>query len=260
MTIDEMIERKNELGYSYEKISELSGVPLGTVQKVLGGITKTPRYDTKLALAKVLQPTEALRISEAAHTYGAKRQGEYTIDDYYALPDDVHAELIDGVLYDMASPTVIHQVIIMQITTKLMNHIQKKNGKCIPFGAAVDTQLDCDNKTMVQPDVMVICDRNKLQKRKLYGSPDFVVEVLSPSTKKKDRTIKLNKYMNAGVREYWIVDPDNKHVTVYLADEEYGYDVEMYTFDSKVPVAVFNNECEIDFKEIYEYIEFMYEN
>ena len=259
MTIDEMIERKNELGYSYERIAELSGVPLGTVQKVLGGITKAPRYDTKIALAKVLQPEAERCVSESAHAYGVKRQGEYTLDDYYALPDDIRAELIDGVLYDMAAPTTIHQQISAQIGVRLMNYIQQKKGKCITFFAPVDTQLDCDNKTMVQPDVLVICDRNKMLKHSLFGAPDFVVEVLSPSTKKKDRTIKLDKYMNAGVREYWIVDPDKKHITVYLADEEFGYDVEMYTFDNKVPVSIFNNECEIDFKEIYEYIEFMYE-
>ena len=259
MTIEEMIEQKNELGYSYEQIAELSGVPLSTVQKVLGGITKSPRYETKLALGKVLQPKEALRISETAHAYGAKRQGEYTIDDYYELPDEIRAELIDGVLYDMAAPALVHQAIVTQISVMLANYIKKKGGKCIALGAAIDTQLDCDKRTMVLPDVMVMCDRDKLRKNKLFGAPDFVAEVLSPSTKQKDRGIKLNKYMAAGVREYWIVDPDKKHITVYTPSEEWDYEIEMYTFEMKVPVAIFNNECVIDFYEIYEYIEFMYE-
>ena len=259
MTIEEMIEQKNELGYSYEQIAELSGVPLSTVQKVLGGITKSPRYETKLALGKVLQPKEALRVSEAAHAYGQKRQGEYTIEDYYALPDEMRAELIDGVLYDMATPAFIHQMIVMQISVKLANYIKEKGGKCIPLGAPFDTQLDCDNRTMVQPDVMVICDRDKIRKNKLFGAPDFIVEVLSPSTKHKDRSIKLDKYMAAGVREYWIVDPDKKHITVYTPSAEWDYEIEMYTFEMQVPVAIFDNECVIDFKEIYEYIEFMYE-
>lgn len=259
MTIEEMIEQKNELGYSYEQIAELSGVPLSTVQKVLGGITKAPRYETKLALGKVLQPKEALRVSETAHAYGQKRQGEYTIEDYYALPDEMRAELIDGVLYDMAAPTFVHQVIIGQIYSRLSNYVMKKAGKCIPVMSPLDVQLNCDNRTIVQPDVIVICDRGKILKRGLYGAPDLVIEVLSPSTKQKDRGIKLNKYMEAGVREYWIIDPDKKHITVYTPSEEWGCEIEMYTFEMKVPVAIFDNECVIDFKEIYEYMEFMYE-
>ena len=123
MTIEEMLERKKELGYSYEKIAELSGVPLGTVQKVLGGITKVPRYDTKLALSRVLQPEAALQVSETAHAYGVKRQGEYTLEDYYALPDDIRAELIDGVLYDMSAPQVIHQMIAGRLTLRLAQYM-----------------------------------------------------------------------------------------------------------------------------------------
>lgn len=259
MTIAEMIERKNELGYSYEKIAELSGVPLGTVQKVLGGITKAPRYDTIHALAKVLQPEYSWRVSEAASVYGGRRQGTYTIEDYFALPDEQRAELIDGVFYDMATPSIIHQLVGGEIYTALSDYIKKKKGLCIPAMAPVGVQLDCDNKTMVEPDVLVVCDRNKLQKQVVYGAPDFVVEVLSPSTKKKDRTIKLNKYMSAGVREYWIVDSEKKHVIVYLADDEIGYTIDVYAFDDVIPVAIFDNECEINFKEIYEYIKFMYE-
>ena len=259
MTIAEMIERKNELGYSYEKIAELSGVPLGTVQKVLGGITKTPRYDTMQALAKVLQPEESWRIKEPAHVYGGRRQGTYTTEDYFALPEDKRAELIDGVFYDMATPSIIHQLVGGEIYTAIKDYIKKKKGLCIPAMSPISVQLDCDNKTMVEPDVIVVCDRDKLQQQVVYGAPDFVVEILSPSTKKKDRTIKLNKYMSAGVREYWIVDPDKKHVIVYLADDEIGYTIDVYPFDDCIPVAIFDNECEINFKEIYEYIKFMYE-
>lgn len=259
MTIEEMLERKKELGYSYEKIAELSGVPLGTVQKVLGGITKVPRYDTKLALSRVLQPEAALQVSEAAHAYGVKRQGEYTLEDYYALPEDIRAELIDGVLYDMSAPQVIHQMIVGRLTLRLAQYIESKQGNCIVFGAPVDTQLDCDNRTMVQPDIGIVCDRDQLLMKGIFGAPDFVVEVLSPSTRKKDRTIKLLKYMNAGVREYWIVDPEKKYVAVYLADEDGGYDVSVYSFEDIIPVAIFENECKINFKEIYDYISFMYE-
>lgn len=259
MTIKEMNDKRKELGYSYEKLAELSGVPVGTVQKVLGGITKSPRYDTLIALERVLKPYEPLMVRESVAVYGGKKPGEYTIDDYYALPDDERVELIDGVLYNMSSPTSMHQLIVSKIYVKLDNYIMSKKGKCVPIGAAVDVQLDCDDKTIVQPDVIVICNREKFKKGIVYGAPDFVVEVLSPSTKKRDKTLKVSKYLNAGVREYWIVDPKKKSITTYTDDGEDDYDIHIYSFEHEVPVHIFNNECKINFKEIYEYIDFLYE-
>ena len=259
MTISEMLERKKELGYSYEKIAELSGVPVGTVQKVLGGITKSPRYDTLLALENVLGLKEAWMVREHVLSYGDKRPGEYTIEDYYALSEERRCELIDGVLYDMASPLIIHQMICGQVWLVFDRHIKEKKGQCIPLMSPVSVQLDCDDRTMVEPDVFVCCDRDKLIKRVVYGAPDFVVEILSPSTSRKDKTTKLKKYLDAGVREYWIVDPKQKKVVVYTEDGEDDYNIALYTFEDKVPVFIFENECQVDFKEIYDYIEFMYE-
>lgn len=259
MTIQEMNERKKELGYSYEKLAELSGVPVGTVQKVLGGITKSPRYDTLYALERVLNPPEPMLLRESAAVYGRKRQGEYTLEDYFALPDDDRVELIDGVFYDMAAPNFMHQSIAAEIFAQIREYIRKKKGNCIPGMSPIDVQLDCDNKTMVQPDVLVFCNRDKLVNGRIYGAPDFIVEVLSPSTAKKDMELKRYKYANAGVREYWIVDSKRKRVIVYTLVEENYYDVALYTFEDCVPVHIFDNECIIDFKEIYEYIEFMYE-
>ena len=110
MTIKEMQERKRELGYSYAQIAELSGVPVGTVQKVLGGITMTPRYDTIMALERVLGERQPMAVRESV-SYGTKKQGEYTLEDYYTYPDDVRIELIDGVIYEMSAPTSAHQLI-----------------------------------------------------------------------------------------------------------------------------------------------------
>ena len=110
---------------------------------------------------------------------------------------------------------------------------------------------------MIQPDVLVVCDRNKLKNGRLFGAPDFVVEILSPSSRKKDSYIKLVKYSNADVREYWLVDPDKKRVVVYdFANDELA---KGYTFKEKVPVSIFNGHCEVDFAEINEYIRFLYE-
>ena len=117
--------------------------------------------------------------------------------------------------------------------------------------APTDVQLDCDEKTMVQPDILVVCQRNRLTKQNVYGAPDMVVEVLSKSTRKKDMSLKLYKYSNAGVLEYWIVDPNNKMVFVY--DLENDMDVNIYSFQDKVPVKIFNNECVVDFSEMNDY-------
>ena len=126
MTIQEMNERKKELGYSYERLAELSGVPVGTVQKVLGGITKSPRYDTLYALERVLSPYQPMMVRESVAVYGEKRQGEYTVEDYFALPDERRVELIDGVIYDMASPNLVHQTIAGEIYAKIREYIRKK--------------------------------------------------------------------------------------------------------------------------------------
>jgi len=144
-------------------------------------------------------------------------------------------------------PTVQYQVIFLSDV-----YIKEKNGKCKVLFSPLDVQLDCDNKTMVQPDVMVVCKSDVITKKNIFGTPDFVIEVLSKSTRKKDMGIKLSKYIGAGVREYWIVDIENKRVIVY--DIEHDIQVSVYTFENQVPVAVFNNECIVDFKEIKEYL------
>ena len=254
MTIQEMRDKKKEKGYTYAQMAELSGVPLGTIQKIFSGETESPRYDTLLALEQIF--TEQSVVCEAAASYKTDRNGSYTLDDYYALPEDQRVELIDGYFYTMLSPTFGHQSIAGEIHRQIANYIMEHNGSCRPFIAPVDVQLDCDNKTMVEPDVGIICDTSKIKRFGIYGAPDFIIEILSLTSRKKDMFTKLAKYKEAGVREYWLVDPDKKKVLVYdLEHEELPL---IYGFDSKVPVMIFGGECEIDFAEIYEYISFLY--
>lgn len=263
MTVEEMRKRKRELGYSYEQIAELSGLPLGTVQKVLGGITKSPRYDTLKALEGVFGDKKEMMIREARAAYMAEqeyeksRQGRYTLDDYFALPEEKHVELIDGVFYDMAAPNSVHQAFVGQVYRKLADYIDKKRGTCVPMASPLDVQLDCDEKTMVQPDIMVVCDRDKFQRGVVYGAPDLVVEVLSRSTRRKDMMLKLSKYEAAGVREYWLVDPDKRKVIVY--DFQSDLNVRLYDFTQKAPVGIFRGKCVIDFQKIYEAVSFLYD-
>lgn len=249
MTVQEMREKKNEMGYTDEQIADLSGVPLGTVQKIFSGETKKPRYDTLLALERLFTELDAVR--ETA-SYKTDRNGRYTLDDYYALPDDQRVELIDGYFYEMSSPTFGHQSIGGEIYRQIANYIMEHGGSCRPFIAPVDVQLDCDNKTMVQPDVGIVCDTSKIKRFGIYGAPDFVVEVISPSTKKKDYALKLSKYMEAGVREYWILDFALEKILVYFFESDV-YPV-VYGFDQLVPVNIYDGSLKIDFSNIAKWL------
>lgn len=268
MTIEQMIERKKELGFSYEKISDLANLPLSTVQKVLGGYTKSPRYKTLKKLEYVLgydgmfAPDEPVYpVLKEASTHGCeiKKQGDYTLEDYYALPDDERVELIDGAIYVMEAPGVPHQHFCLELAIYLKEYIKKNKGKCMPFVSPIDVQLDCDQKTMVQPDVLVLCDLGKIKRKCIYGVPDFIIEVLSPGTKKKDTMLKLWKYANAGVREFWYVDLERKRVFVHELEKDDVDLIQIYTFEDEVPVGIFDGQCKIRFGDIYESVAFLFE-
>lgn len=179
---------------------------------------------------------------------GEKRQGEYTLEDYYNMPEDRRVELIDGVFYDMAAPAPLHQLIAGMVYARILAFIEKNEGDCIPFIAPADVQLDCDDRTMVQPDVFILCKRDKLKRSGIYGAPDFVLEILSGSTRKKDMTVKLMKYMEAGVREYWVIDPEKKLLIVYIGEEE-GIP-RIYPLQGDVGMNLYDGKLCIDLNEI----------
>ncbi|MCQ2510521.1 MAG: Uma2 family endonuclease [Lachnospiraceae bacterium] len=268
MTIDEMRNIKREFGYTNEDLAKMSGVPLGTVQKVFSGVTKYPRKETLRALENSLAgiksgndyqgPAGNMILKEEPAQYGisAQEKTSYTLEDYLALPEEERVELIDGQFYDMAAPTSVHQAIGGYIHSVLLSHVLEKKGPCMPMISPVDVQLDCDDKTVVQPDVMIICDRSKFQNGRVFGAPEFLVEVLSPSTRKKDMQLKLYKYANAGVKEYWMVDPVKKYVVVY--DMENLDLPKLYSFEEQVPVGIWDGECRIDLAEMYAHISFLY--
>ena len=359
MTISEMNERRRELGYSYQRISELSGVPLSTVQKVLGNHTAHPRESTLQALRRVLtydkggedalgpvyptyqmgksiyQDRELLRLiqnalerqkqereeEEFAENVGQRDFGQsvhdsyvygtgvkkseteqnntdrhntkekqhkenqnnsnqnketdeneptnsdgqpyyiddggfkeqFTVRDYYSLSEENRVELIHGVIYDMGSPRAIHQLIAAEIRDAINAFIRKNKGSCLPLIGPVDVQILKDETTMVIPDFLVVCDKDKVKKGRVYGAPDFILEVISKSSRRYDSITKLSLYVEAEVREYWIVDPFKKRVLVYTADEDYSPVI--YTFADKIPVHIYEGKCVVDMAEIDAYIE-----
>ena len=328
-----MKNKKTELGLTNEMISQSSGIPLSTIQKIMSGATKAPRRVTLEAIETVLlteeqkkersvaesvsektgfsyeQPKErpAYAVREAMPNYnkpynlesgtpsavenskpyssefsepyssesnmpyaiegnkayaainrsssGAprtqmqKKNGEYTLDDYYALPDERRVELIDGVFYDMAAPAVIHQKILGELFVLFRECADACEGECEVFVAPCDVRLDCDNKTMVQPDIFLICHPYDLGANALDGAPDLTLEILSPATRAKDMLLKLHKYQSAGVKEYWIVDPDHSTVLVYDLRNDDFYP-EKYDFDSVIPIHISDGKCSIDFSRV----------
>ncbi len=170
----------------------------------------------------------------------------YTIDDIYALPDDERAELIDGQIYYMAPPNRRHQRISFYLSRKIADYIDSKNGSCEVYLAPFAVFLDEDETTYVEPDISVICDTSKLNDKGCNGAPDWIIEIVSPSSKYMDYFTKLFKYRNTGVKEYWIVDPiKNQIITYYFEDET----MEQYTFFDKVKVSIYN-DLKIDFSQI----------
>ncbi len=180
-------------------------------------------------------------IQEAQTAYAEKQPGEFTVADYRALPDEPRVELIDGVFYIMESPSFRHQVTIGPVYKQLVDFIDSQNGTCIPLISPMDVQLDCDEKTMVQPDLLVLCDRSKIREWGIYGAPDLVMEILSASTAKKDSGLKLTKYRKAGVREYWIIDPGKEQICVYDFTEDCL--PALYGWQDTIPVRIFGGKC-----------------
>ena len=177
------------------------------------------------------------------------RTNIYTEEDYYNLPENVRAELIDGQIYYMSAPSRIHQEILMFLSNTIFNYLNSKKGPCKVYPAPFAVKLfEDDDKTVVEPDISVICDPNKLTDRGCTGAPDWIVEIISPSTSSHDYIRKLNLYAKAGVKEYWIIDPRTGKVFVYYLDQA-DVNVDSYTFQDKIKVNIYD-DLWIDFKEI----------
>lgn len=174
-----------------------------------------------------------------------EQKKQYTVDDIYELPDGVRAELIDGEMYMMAPPGRNHQDISMNLSTSINQYIRDKSGNCKVYAAPFAVFLNNDDETYVEPDISVICDKSKLDEKGCHGAPDWVIEIVSPSSRSIDYYKKLLKYKTAGVREYWIVDPMVDQVIVYKFDTDI---LMQYSFTDEIPVAIYDGDLRLKIK------------
>ncbi len=170
----------------------------------------------------------------------------YTIKDIEALPEGERAELIDGKMYRMAAPTLTHQDILSWLNMKIRMYITEKGGPCRILPAPFAVYIRNDEHNYVEPDISVICDRDKLDEKGCHGAPDWAVEIVSPSSKTMDYIRKCSLYETAGVREYWIVDPKERQVVVY--DFAHGSS-RQYDYSEPVKAGIYE-DLFLDFREV----------
>lgn len=174
------------------------------------------------------------------------QEENYTIEDIYALPEGTRAELINGQIYYMAPPSTTHQKISMFLSRNIDSYIAEKSGTCEVYASPFAVFLNETDAKYIEPDLSIICDKDKLSDKGYNGAPDWVIEIVSPASRRMDYAVKLFKYRSAGVREYWIVDKDKEKIVVYTFQPE---DMQEYSFSDTVKVGIFP-ELSIDFAQL----------
>jgi len=170
----------------------------------------------------------------------------YTVEEYYKIREDVRAELYEGYLVVMQAPTLRHQGIFGEIYANMYMFLKGKNCKVF---SSPGVQLFEKEATIFEPDIVVVCEKSKLGKRNVEGTPDLVIEILSPSTARMDRKLKFDKYQKAGVKEYWIVDPERNLLEVNLLVND-NYMTKIYNETDKAPVNTLDG-FEIDLADVF---------
>jgi len=181
---------------------------------------------------------------------------KYTFADYLTWPDNERWEIINGVPSMQAAPTWQHQAVSRELLTQFNNYL--KDNPCQVFASPFDLRLpetnESDEETtfVVQPDILVVCDKEGLKGTGYFGTPTLVIEISSPSTARSDKVWKFDRYEKAGVKEYWIVEPDGKFISVFtlLSNNRYGRP-ESYTEKDKLEVSVFPGFT-VDLKPVFE--------
>lgn len=183
---------------------------------------------------------------------------KYTYADYLTWPGNERWEIINGVPYMQAAPTWQHQALSRELLTQFNNYLKDKS--CQVFASPFDLRLPEANETdeettfVIQPDLVVICDKDGLKGTGYYGTPSLIIEISSPSTMRNDKIWKFNKYEKAGVKEYWIVEPEGRFITVFTLQENKRYGrPESYTESDKIKVSIFS-DLTIDLASVFDSI------
>ena len=182
----------------------------------------------------------------------SREEERYTYADYCTWPDDERWELINGFAYAKAAPSVEHQSTLLELAGQLRDFLKGRPCKVFVAPLAVRLNADAEDDSIVEPDILVVCDKSKIEDGKcVIGAPDLVIEVLSPSKAKHDKVIKRKLYQRAGVREYWVVDPDDKILMVNILRDGKYLGVLYFEDDSAVPVSVLDG-CTINLVDVFE--------
>ena len=251
-----VLTMRDKIGLTQKELGQKAGMTQADVSRIERG-EGNPSLDTITRLAATLGCRYENDFAPISNGHKAvlpsdkfipfldeiKAQGLYRVEDMEAMPEEVRAELIDGVIYDMAEPTTSHQWIVARIQYLFMEYILNNKGDCKPFQDVAVTFKD-DECDYLVPDLTIVCSRDKYDIKKIIDAPDFVLEVISEAGGIRDYTIKLRKYREKGVREYWLVDPFKDKVLVYFFEkDEYPC---IYPLDFEVGVNIYNGELTIN--------------
>ncbi len=232
MTIEEMKKAKKALGYSYEKIADLAQMTPEGVRRIFLGQVKKPRLASMDALEGVLRP--------------------YNVESYWKLMGERHGEMLDGVFYDAFTPTTAHQMLVGEVYTQIRRQMEGECVRGVPLFAPVSVSLHGDLYTMTEPDVLVVEDESKLKSWGVLGAPDFVFEILATSEQKKKEMLKLEHYIRAGVREYWVLDMHRKEMTIYSLEE--SAEPVTYPLTGFLPLHIFGGDVVVDLEMLSDII------
>ena len=180
---------------------------------------------------------------------------QYTYADFLGWDENARAELVDGEVVMLGAPSTNHQGVLTELLFQIRNYLEGKPCRVFvsPYAVRLNPQENNGDDTVLEPDLVVICDSAKIEKHGCRGAPDMIVEIISPSSASYDRVVKFRKYQQGKVREYWIVDPETKTVQVCVLNEN-GYLVTIYDHNESVPVAALPG-CTIALGKIFAQVE-----
>ena len=174
----------------------------------------------------------------------SKQMPRMTLEEYETTPEDERLEIFEGIPYAMAGASTAHQRLSSELLYLIKDYIRKNNGTCEVFHSPFDVKLDDHPLTIVKPDLLVVCDPGKLDKKRCNGAPDFMIEIVSPGNPTHDYIRKLYYYEHYGVKEYWIIDPEKQIISVYNFEKNICN--EQYSFHDKIKVGI-DEDFYIDF-------------